>query len=957
MSSATLRSVARGLLLSAAVFFLLLCPSVLSQSCNGASLTIGPNATFAAQYYWPSADELLGTPRVLTSTQQVNGLQQSFEWFNSSINYKPVTITLALYGPPTCGNQGDSQLLSVGNPYTFAAGGLSSGYIYTVTVNLPTPLVLPAATYYIMIDSDTPGISILSQAVTGINLYADSYPYNSTNVAFPNTTLLSIYSTGQDTNAALLTTNCTSATSLTTIPACTPRPFVTYPATPEAVLPCGASSAVYVNTFSYNSALPYNYQTGAATDTVRLIPTLVSTSMTIYSISLLIHPDTSAAPIYTFRPALYTMNGTNSFSLLAQANQTIIPGTALRGQFTEVYFPLQTPVTVAAGTTVYLNRLVDQTGVVLVFDISGGTFTSSGYAITSNQSAPASITTTGTGGVDASRGLLGCPAAVQPVTGTCSGQTFVNGPAAAFVSQYYWPSADELLGTPRTLTSTQQVIALQQTFDWYNSSINYKPVTITLALYGPATCGNQGDSQLLAIATPYTFPVGGLATGYAYTINASFPTPFILPAGTYTVMIDSDTPGISILSQTSTTGVNLVADSYPYNSTNVAFPNTTLLSIYSTGQDTNAAIISVNCTTPAALTVFPTCTPRPYVTYPATPEAALPCSSSSYVYTNTYSYNASFPYVYQSGAAIDTVRLIPTLITQSQTIYTVSLLVHPDTSAAPIYTFRPALYTMNGTNSFSLIAQASQTIIPGTALRGQFTEVYFPLQTPVYVTAGTTVYLNRLVDQAGLSLVFDLSGTTFTSSSYAITSNQSAPASITTSGTGGIDASRGFLGCLGQPAAGSSSSGVPAAVSGAATSVRAASSSAAATSTPSTTSAVVSPTSVVVSPTSAPVVSPTSVAAATSRPAATSAVTVTSAPLATSVPAGATSAPAVIVSSAAPVLSTAAPATPTGPASPTAAGTSTADNGNPAPVLNAAAHTTAAAVTIAALFALLTLAL
>ena len=132
----------------------------------------------------------------------------------------------------------------------------------------------------------------------------------------------------------------------------------------------------------------------------------------------------------------------------------------------------------------------------------------------------------------------------------------------------------------------------------------------------------------------------------------------------------------------------------------------------------------------------------------------------------------------------------------AQTLYAVSFLIHPETSATTTFTLRPAVYAMSSTpGAFTLLAQANQTTVAGSVLSGQFTYLYFPIYPPVYVAANTTVYINRVVDQAGLYMVFDQTGGTY-SSAQVVFSNRSAPGVLVATGTGGLDASSGFLGCV-----------------------------------------------------------------------------------------------------------------------------------------------------------------
>ena len=856
-----------------AVLSLLLAP-VQAQNCTGAAIVNGP-ASESYQYFWP-ADQLLGSVRTLTVTQQVTQLAMSFYWSSANANAAPVHVSLALYGPPNCGPQGESQLLGVTSVYTFAAGNLSSSNnLQVVTLSLTSPIIVVAGQYVVLAESDNVNMTIITgataagyQPMVAESYTRNTYTYSSAN--FPSVAYFVTYYLGQDALGQILGTTCTGTVTPTPLPTCVPKPFIVSPASAVAALPCTTASALYTNT--YTNSL-YNYQSNAATDTVRLIPLLINATQTIYSVSFLFHPETSATTTFTMRPAVYQQTATTTFTLLAQANQTVIPGSSLAGQFTEYYFPIYPPILVSAGSTIYINRLVDQAGLVLVFDQSGGTFTGT-TVITSNQSAPTTITTTGTGGIDASRGVLGCPAA-QPVTSstggggssgggtTCTGAAIVNGPASESY-QYFWP-ADQLLGSVRTLTVTQQVTQLAMSFYWSSANANAAPVHVSLALYGPPNCGPQGESQLLGVTSVYTFAAGNLSSSNnLQVVTLSLTSPIIVVAGQYVVLAESDNVNMTIITGATAAGYQpMVAESYTRNTytySSANFPSVAYFVTYYLGQDALGQILGTTCTGTVTPTPLPTCTPIPFIVAPASAVAAAPCTGASQIYTNTY--NNSL-YNYQSNAATDTVRLIPTTITASQIIYAVSFLFHPETSATTVFTMRPAVYSMTGATTFSLLAQANQTVIQGSTLAGQFTEYYFPIYPPITVAAGTTIYINRLVDQAGVVFVFDQTGGTYTGTTV-ITSNQTAPTTITTTGTGGVDASRGVLGCATtiQPTTSSTAVAPVASTARAAVSSSAATAAptaAAATSTPAVTPSTAAPlaTSTPASPTSEPVVPPT----------------------------------------------------------------------------------------------------
>ena len=94
--------------------------------------------------------------------------------------------------------------------------------------------------------------------------------------------------------------------------------------------------------------------------------------------------------------------------LVAQAAQTFIPGSTLAGKFTTYYFPLLSPVLVAAGATLWLSVPVDQVGIVFLFDTTGTSLT--GRAAVNSTALANTLTTNARNAIDISRGFLGCAA-------------------------------------------------------------------------------------------------------------------------------------------------------------------------------------------------------------------------------------------------------------------------------------------------------------------------------------------------------------------------------------------------------------------------------------------------------------------------------------------------------------------------------------------------------------------
>ena len=169
--------------------------------------------------------------------------------------------------------------------------------------------------------------------------------------------------------------------------------------------------------------------------------------------------------------------------------------------------------------------------------------------------------------------------------------------------------------------------------------------------------------------------------------------------------------------------------------------------------------------------------------YPTGADPNAPCASSTQVNTNTYTYNDALPYVGQNATVVQAISLLPMLISQSQTLYSVSFLALPETNATTTtsntYTVRASLYIMSGTNSFALMAQSDQATLQASTLHGQFTEVYLQLQQSVYVPAATTVYLDTIVEQPDLVTLVCTAGNpqSYTSAGYTFASAQTSPAS------------------------------------------------------------------------------------------------------------------------------------------------------------------------------------
>ena len=799
------RAMAAVVALLVAVCFLVVPSS--AQTCLGSAVSVGPPLVPSYNlYYVPTT--LTATQRTLTVTTQVKQLQMFVYYSVNANNTSPINISLALYAFQPCNGFGEAVLLAVSQTYTFPVNSLTATSGFVMTLSLPTPIIVPAGVYYVSMDDTSANLDPLfgNSSATGAAVLYDVYTGNSYDqtapVAFPASTLFLPVFGGYDSEATIIGTQCTGGEMSATFPTCNPRLFGSYPSTYSASsLPCAASSQV-IGGSEYDPT--YTSLGGLATDVIRLIPSDITQTQTLYAVSFIASPQSNTSQTYTMRPAVYVQGANSStFNLIAQAAQTTIPGSALAGNFVELFFPLLTPVNVTAGQTVYINRLVDQAGLVLLFSSTGGTFTSS-TTVTSAQPAPAVLTTQGTGGLDAAHATLGCAVAGASSAPTCLGSAVAVGPPIVPSYNTYF-TFSTLFGSQRTLSSTTLVRQLQMFVYYTVNTNNTYPITVSFALYAFQPCNGFGEAVLLAVTQSYTFPANSLTATGGYVLTLSLPTPLIVPAGTYYISMDDNSPSLDPLFGTSTaTGAAVLYDVYTANTYNqsapVAFPASTLFLPYFGGYDTEATIIGSSCTGGEVPAPFPACNPRLFGSYPSTYNASsLPCAASSQVIGGS-EYDPTYTSIV--GLATDVIRLIPSDITQTQTLYAVSFIASPASNTSQTYTMRPAVYVQGANSStFILIAQAAQTTIPGSALAGNYVELFFPLLTPVNVTAGQVVYINRLVDQAGLVLLFSSTGGTFTSSTT-VTSAQSAPAVLTTQGTGGIDASHATFGCAApQPAA------------------------------------------------------------------------------------------------------------------------------------------------------------
>ena len=362
----------------------------------------------------------------------------SFYWQAGSGNTVPVRVSMALYGPPNCGPQGESQLLGVTSVYTIAAGQLSAFQTTLVNIPLTSPVIVGPGSYAVFAEADTANLTVVSAYSSTSNLVADAYTRNSYNYSaarFPNRhPSLHLPAgpghAGRDRGPVVR-----QCDQRLTVP---PHPPVSLPPsspplpTPPPLSPARPSAVVYTNT--YNSS-GYTYEMQAPTNAVRLVPLTITISQTLYAVSFLIHPETSATTTFTLRPALYAMSPTaGTFLLLGQTAPTPVSGSSLSGQFTSLYLPLASPVYVAVGSTVYLNPLVDQPGLYLVYTPAAGSTYTSASSLLTTQPAPATLTTTGTGAQDASRGLLGCAGPPPPVSSSSTAQTLTGLPSSALSS-------------------------------------------------------------------------------------------------------------------------------------------------------------------------------------------------------------------------------------------------------------------------------------------------------------------------------------------------------------------------------------------------------------------------------------------------------------------------------------------------------------------------------------------
>ena len=279
-------------------------------------------------------------------------------------------------------------------------------------LNLTSPIVVPPGSYYLALDSTSGSVSFAYGGASGSFIWSDAYSLNIFNLSVPftflNTTLFEDALNGYDSAAALIGITCVNEETITPT-TCTPVPFQSYPAnfSVAALLPCNAASQVV--TEPYNLGV-FNAVFVAGQDQVRLSPVAVTVNQTLYAITLLSHPATSGSLTYTLRPAVYIGlgNSPTGFNLLGQAAQTTIAGAALAGSFTYMTFPLLQPVQITAGTTVYVNAVVDQYGLYLQGTAAISSPANLGVSVSSSQTAPTSLTTNRALGAASLTTLLGC---------------------------------------------------------------------------------------------------------------------------------------------------------------------------------------------------------------------------------------------------------------------------------------------------------------------------------------------------------------------------------------------------------------------------------------------------------------------------------------------------------------------------------------------------------------------
>ena len=213
-----------------------------AQTCSGATVSVGPPIVPVYRYTF-IPPTLTATLRTLTVTTQVKQLQQIVYYSVNANNTYPINISLALYAFQPCNGFGEAVLLAVTQSYTFPANSLTAPGGYVVTLSLPTPIIVPAGTYYISMDDTSANLDPLFGNVTTPNaavLY-DVYTGNSYNqsapVAFPASTLFLPYYAGYDTEATIIGTQCSGGENSAPFPTCNPRLFGSYPSTYNASLP------------------------------------------------------------------------------------------------------------------------------------------------------------------------------------------------------------------------------------------------------------------------------------------------------------------------------------------------------------------------------------------------------------------------------------------------------------------------------------------------------------------------------------------------------------------------------------------------------------------------------------------------------------------------------------------------------------------------------------------------
>ena len=231
------------------------------------------------------------------------------------------------------------------------------------------------------------------------------------------------------------------------------------------------------------------------------------------------------------------------------------------------------------GTTVYINGVVDQAGLVLSYDsfASGSVVPTpaslrfvSHYSLHHHQWQPRRLPWS-----PQLRGDFAC--AVLVVSGSLWQLRWMQWP-----THHQWPSHCHAVDVhPRRSASRIQPSPQSDSAnptaadEFLLVSINtqHRPCPRVPRSVWPSVCGPLGDSQLLATTAPYTFIPGQLAGSTASVIALALISPLIVGPGNYTILAESDNSNLNIMVGNAVAGSqSLVADAYTKNPINTPMP-------------------------------------------------------------------------------------------------------------------------------------------------------------------------------------------------------------------------------------------------------------------------------------------------------------------------------------------------------------------------------------------------